>query len=101
MRKTTVGWKFRDKWKDETVTWTPLKELKESDPIDIAEYLTAQGIKDEPEFSRWVPFTLCKRDSIIAAVKSCVSKYSHKYGIQIPTSVEDAKRIDRRNRNIY
>ena len=34
---------------------------------------------------------------MIVAVNSRVRKSSHKYGIQIPTSVEDAKNIDRNN----
>ena len=33
MRQTTVGWKFHMKWKDRTITWTSLKDLKESNPI--------------------------------------------------------------------
>ena len=59
--------------------------------------MTAQGIQDETAFSWLVPFTLGKRDRIIAVVNSCVCKSSHKYGIEIPTYVEDAKRIDRKN----
>ena len=34
-------------------------------------------------------------------VNSSVRKSSHKYGIEIPTSVEDAKRIDRKNGTTY
>ena len=37
-RETTVGWKFHVKWKDGTTTWVPLKDLKESNPIEISEY---------------------------------------------------------------
>ena len=28
MPQSTVGWKFRVKWKDGAVTWTSLKDLK-------------------------------------------------------------------------
>ena len=87
MPKTTVGWKFSVKWKDGTVTWKPLKDLKESNPIEISDYVTAQGIQDDPEFPWWVPFTLRKRDSTIAAVNSRIRKSYHKYGIQIPIYV--------------
>ena len=51
MRQTTVGWKFHVKWKDGTVTWVSLKDLKESNPIEVAEYATAHGIQDEPAFA--------------------------------------------------
>ena len=82
-------------------TWTPLKDLKESKPSQIAEYVTAQGIQDEPVFSWWVPFTICKRDRIIADVNCRVRKSSHKYRIKIPTYVEDMKTIDRKNGTTY
>ena len=99
MRKTTVGWKFRVKWKDGSVTWAPLKDLKESNPVEVAEYAKARGIKDKPAFAWWVPFTLRKRDAVISAVNLRVRKTTHKYGIEIPTSVEHAKEIDSRNKN--
>ena len=99
MRQTTVGWKFRVKWKDGTSTWTSLKDLKESNPVEIAEYVTSRDIASEPAFAWWVPFTLRKRDRIIAGVNSRVRKSTHKYGIEIPTSVKHAEEIDRKNKN--
>ena len=74
MRQTTVGWKFRVKWKDDTVIWTSLQDLKEYNPVEIAEYVTSRDIESKPAFAWWVPFTLRKRDSIITGVKSRVSK---------------------------
>ena len=68
MRKTTVGWKFRVKWKGGSVTWAPLKDLKESNPVEVVEYAKARGIKNEPAFAWWVPFTLRKSDAGISAV---------------------------------
>ena len=50
MRQTTVGWNFCVKWKDVTVTWTSLEDLKESNNIEVAEYVTARNIQDEPDF---------------------------------------------------
>ena len=44
MRQTTVGWKFKVKWKDGTVTWTSLKDSKESNPVEIAEYATSRNM---------------------------------------------------------
>ena len=80
-----------------TVTCTSLKDLKESNPIEVADYVTAPNIQDEPAFAWWVPFTLQKRDRIITAVKYCDRKATHKYGIEIPTSVEHAEDIDKMN----
>jgi hypothetical protein len=75
----------------------PLNLLKENNPIEIAEYVTSQGIQDEPAFSWWVPYTLRKRDRIVSAVNSRVRKQTHKYGIQVPNSVKHATEIDTLN----
>ena len=94
MQQTTIVWKFRVKWKNVIVTWKSLRDFKESNPIEVDEYVTADGIQDKPVFAWWVPFILHKRDRIIAAVNSHVRKSSHKYSIEIPTSVQQADRID-------
>ena len=70
LHQTSVGWKFLCNWRVGTSSWTSLKVLKESNLVKIAEYATAVGIADEPAFAWWVPFTLKKRDRIIAAVNS-------------------------------
>ena len=57
------------------------------------------SIQDEPEFYWWVPFTLRKSDRIIASVNFRTRKATHKYGIEIPTSIKHAEEIDRRNKN--
>ena len=38
---------------------------------------------------------------IIASVKSQVTKTTHKYGIEVPTSVAHAMKIDKKNGNRY
>ena len=55
----------------------------------------------EPAFAWWVPYTLRKRDRIIAAINLRVKKQTHKYGIEIPTSVAHAKEIDTKNDNTF
>ena len=89
------------KWKDNTVIWIYLKDIKELNHIDMDRYVTARSIQDEPDFDWWVSFTLQKRDRIIASVNSCVRKATHKYDIEIPTSVEHAEEIDKRNKNTF
>eukprot|EP00957_Ditylum_brightwellii_P060482 4592450-Ditylum_brightwellii.AAC.1 len=49
------------------MAWVPLKDLKESHPVEVAE----------------------------------ARKTSHKYGIEIPISVEHAYKIDLKNGNIF
>ena len=72
-----------------------LKDLKESNTVEVAEYVA----DDEVAFAWWVPYTLRKKDRIIAAIKVRAKRKTHKFGIEVPTSVEDALRIDRENGN--
>jgi hypothetical protein len=64
--------------------------LKESNPVEVAEYATKVGIADEAAFAWWVPYTLRKRDAIISLVKARVLKRTHKYGVEIPRTVKEA-----------
>ena len=50
-------------------SWAPMIDVKESYPIELAEYAMVNGIENEPAFAWWVPSTLNKRDKIISAVK--------------------------------
>ena len=99
MRKTTCGWKLLVLWKDQSQQWVPLKDMKESNPVETAEFAKARGVADEPAFAWWVPYTLRKRDRIISLVKARVRKTTHKYGIEIPLSVAQAHELDRQNGN--
>ena len=94
MRRTTVGWKLLVQWKDGTESWIPLKDLKESHPVETAEFAKARGIDDEVAFAYWVPYTLKKRDAIIHAVTMRARKISTKYGIKVPRSVKEAYELD-------
>ena len=101
MRKTTRGWYLLALWKDGSEQWTPLTLLKESNPIEVAEFAVAQSIDHHPAFAYWVPYVLRKRDRIISSVNSRVRKLTHKYGVEVPTSIEHSKLIDSRNGNRY
>ena len=73
--------------------------MKESHPLEVAEFAKAKGIDDQPVFAWWVPYTLCKHDVILSAIRSHVCKTTHKYGIELPTSIEHAKELDQKNKN--
>ena len=97
LRKSTAGWKLLVSWKDGSQQWVPLSIMKESNPVDVAEYAKSVGIDQEPAFHWWVPYTIRKRDRIIAAVSSRVKKTTHKYGIEIPNTIQQAMAIDEKN----
>ena len=99
--KTTKGWEFLCAWKDESQDWIPLKDLKECYPIEVSEYAKAHGLIGEPAFAWWGPqvFKTCK--AIINKVKSRYWKQTHKYGIELPKTVEEALAIDAREGNHF
>ena len=101
LRQTTVGWKLLVKWSDGSKQWIELKVLKQSNPVQAAEYAVSRGIETEPAFAWWVPYTLRKRDVIIAAVNTRVKRSTHKYGIEVPTSIAHALRLDEENGNTF
>lgn len=57
-------------WKDGTTSWERLADVKESNPVELAEYAMAHGIDGEHAFAWWVPYTLQRRNRIIAAVNT-------------------------------
>jgi hypothetical protein len=98
-KKTTKGWEFLVHWKDGSSDWIKLKDLKVSNPVDLAEYAKANNIHEEPAFNWWVPYTLHKRDRIIQKVKAKYWRTTHMFGIRVPKSVDDAIRLDETNGN--
>ena len=44
------GWRLLSEWKDGSDDWVPLKDIKQSNPVELAEYAMANEISDEPEF---------------------------------------------------
>ena len=99
---TTQGWDLRVRWKDGSTSWIPLKELKASNPIDVAEYTAANNLKDEPAFAWWVSHTLRTRSRMVSRIK-CIKKArkTTKFGIAVPISLEEAKQIDIENGNDF
>ncbi len=63
--------------------------------MKISEYAVATGIAEEPAFAWWVPYTMKKRDRIIAAVNTRVTKWDQKFVIKIPHTLEEAKAFDK------
>jgi hypothetical protein len=92
---TTKGWELLVLWKDRSTSWVKLKDLKASNPVELAEYAVTNRIAEEPAFKWWVSDTLRKRNRIISKVKRKYWRTTHKFGIKLPHSVEEALEIDR------
>ena len=101
IRKSTRGWYLCVQWRDGTTTWETMASLKESNPVEVAEFAVSQGLDNEPAFAWWVPFTLKKRDRIISGVNARYHKRTHKFGVELPKSVREAEKLDIANGNTY
>jgi hypothetical protein len=49
VRKKTKGWQFCVEWKDGTTRWELLDDLKESKPVEAAEYAVSKNLLDTPD----------------------------------------------------
>ena len=50
-KHTTKGWYLEVQWRDGTTPWAPFKDLKEGNPIEVAEYAMHVDISHEPVFA--------------------------------------------------
>ena len=98
-RNTTVSWKLLVQWKNNSESWIWLKYMKEYHPFEVAEFSKARGISDEPDFTWWVTYTLGKRNIILSAVKTIIINTTHKYDIELSTTVEEAINTNTNNGN--
>eukprot|EP00980_Cylindrotheca_fusiformis_P018168 scaffold5886_cov93-Cylindrotheca_fusiformis.AAC.2 len=100
-KRTTRGWQICVQWKDGSTSWIPLKDIKESHPVKLAEYAVANKLIEEPAFKWWAPYMLKKRDRIIKAVKRRFHRKNEKFGLEIPNSVKRALEIDKETGTKY
>jgi hypothetical protein len=61
-RKTTRGWELSVLWKGGTTSWVSLADLKDSHPLEVAEYAVANKIVEQPAFAWWAKNVLKRRD---------------------------------------
>ena len=98
-KETTKGWEIPISWKDGSTMWNKMKDVKDSYPVQLAEYAIQQWIDKEPAFAWWVPYTIKKKGRIVAKIKSKYWERTHKYGIRLPKTVKEAIEIDKQNGN--
>ena len=91
---TTKGCELLVKWKDGSTDWVPLKDLENSNPVEVAECALAHKPDHTPCFNWWDRKVICKQNRIIKKVKPCHWKRTHKHGIELPHSVAEALVID-------
>jgi hypothetical protein len=100
-KRTTIGWQLLVEWNNGETEWIALKDLKDSNPIELAEYAVANKIHNEPAFNWWVDFALRKRNRIVSKAQTKYWKTTHKFGIRIPKNLKEALELDKLNGNDY
>ena len=98
-KKTTQGWEFYVKWKGGSGDWIKMKDLKDTYPVELSDYAIRNNLQQKPAFAWWLPHVIKKRNAIIKKIKTKYWDKTHKYGIKVPKSIEEAKKIDNENGN--
>lgn len=78
-----MGWEIAFELEDGSSFFLPVKDIKESNPVELAENAVSAGIDCEPVFEWWVRHTLRKCDHIITE-KTRYWKHTHTLGIKLP-----------------
>jgi hypothetical protein len=64
---TTQGHEFLCSFKDGSMDWVKLKDLKESNGIEIAKFIVANCLVEEPAFKWWVPKVLQNNRNLLTS----------------------------------
>jgi Reverse transcriptase (RNA-dependent DNA polymerase) len=100
-RNTTKGWKICVPWRDGSMTWERMVEIKEGYLVELAEYVVANQLQGEPAFEWWVPQVLKRKEQLIAQVKTRYLRKDEKFGIPLPKSVREALQYDQESESTY
>ena len=98
---TTQGWKLKAEWTDGTSSWVSLSLLKESNPLETAQYAKSRNIINEPAFAWWANHVLKKAHRIVKATTHRAVKKKIKFGVVIPENYDEARRLDEENKNDF
>jgi hypothetical protein len=101
MKRTTAGWEVCVKWKNGSTSWESLANIKNSYPIQLADYAVLNKINDEPAFAWRIPQHLQNRTRILKATKRRCKRRNTKFGIVIPRMVAEALKIDKDTNTSY
>ena len=77
-----------------TTEWIKLKDIKESNPVQVAEYAKSRDLIDEPAFAWWVPWTLKQTTRMLKAMTTRYHRTTSKFGIECPKTIKQALEID-------
>ena len=97
---TTKVWYIQVQWKDGSSDWVPMPLVKQSNTIELADYVHANNLQNEPSFICWTRKILKKRKRILNKIKAPMRKPGRmKFGAKVPLTVEEALAPDKQNGN--
>ena len=76
----------------------PLKCLKKSLPFESSKFTIPRGIYDGIDFKWRLSSTLRRRYLIVDSFNKIIRMCTHKHGVDMLTSVSQAKKLDEKNR---
>ncbi len=79
-KQTTAGWDLEV----ELISWLPLKELKETNTIETAQYAVHNMTDKEPAFDWWTRDVLKRKKRLMKMPQSRHKQSGFKFGIRIP-----------------
>ena len=95
----TKGWNIQVKWKNASVSWHLMSIVKSSNSIELAEFTVSNKLSDEPAFKWWINSTLKGRNKLINKFKTTIASKKIKFGVEVPSTIEEALRLDLENGN--
>ena len=69
------------------------------EPFFLEEYASHMNITNESVFRWWVPHVLAKKTCLLNKVQAVYHKNDLKFGIKVPTTIEEALVLDKANQN--
>jgi len=69
-RITTAGWHLLIEWQDGSTNWVPLSLVKQSNPVEAAQYAVLHHLENEPAFHWWVKETIKKATRWVSKIKT-------------------------------
>jgi hypothetical protein len=99
--RTTKSWDICIEWRDGSSSWHPMNKIKNSFPLHLAEYAVKHGIQEELAFKWWIKEAFRRKKYMIKAAQTRYARRTHKFGIKLPNSVDEALAIDRETNTTY
>jgi hypothetical protein len=104
-KRVDQQWFILVNWEDGSATWELLSIIAKDDPVTCAYYTKEKNLPDTPGWKQFQCLALnqTRTNCMIKQVRMHSAKYKHtrtwKFGVQIPSNYNDAKKRDNENGN--